>query len=50
MIDYSENTGSSALSFYNNLKKKKKKISHFKMPTLNSDVTVNSYNNFYLFQ
>jgi hypothetical protein len=29
--------------------KKKKKISHFKMPTLNSDVTVNSYNNFYLF-
>ena len=26
-----------------------KKISHFKMPTLNSDVTVNSYNNFYLF-
>jgi hypothetical protein len=29
--------------------KKKKKISHFKMPTLNNDVTVNSYNNFYLF-
>ena len=24
------------------IKKKKKKISHFKMPTLNSDVTVNS--------
>jgi hypothetical protein len=36
------------LTFYN--KEKKKKISHFKMPTLNSDVTVNSYNNFYLFQ
>jgi hypothetical protein len=34
--------------FYN--KEKKKKISHFKMPTLNSDVTVNSYNNLYLFQ
>jgi hypothetical protein len=28
----------------------KKKISHFQMPTLNSDVTVNSYNNVYLFQ
>jgi hypothetical protein len=32
------------------IKKKKKEISHFKMPTLNSDVTVNSYNNLYLFQ
>jgi hypothetical protein len=31
------------------IKKTKKKISHFKMPTLNSDVTVNSYNNSYLF-
>jgi hypothetical protein len=29
---------------------KKEKISHFKMTTLNSDVTVNSYNNLYLFQ
>jgi hypothetical protein len=28
------------LTFHN--KEKKKKISHFKMPTLNSDVTVNS--------
>jgi hypothetical protein len=38
------------LTFYKFIiKKKKKKISHFKMPTLNSDVTVNSYNNFYLF-
>jgi hypothetical protein len=33
------------LTFYNKEKRrKKKKISHFKMPTLNSDVTVNSYN------
>jgi hypothetical protein len=38
------------LTFYKFIiKKKKKKISHFKMPILNSDVTVNSYNNFYLF-
>ena len=38
------------LTFYKFIiKKKKKKISHFKMPTLNSDVTVNSYNDFYLF-
>ena len=37
------------LTFYNK-EKKKKKISHFKMPTLNSDVTINSYNNFCLFQ
>jgi hypothetical protein len=33
------------LTFYTCNKEKKKKISHFKMPTLNSDVTVNSYNN-----
>jgi hypothetical protein len=38
------------LTFYKFIiKKKKKKISHFKMPTLNNDVTVNSYNNSYLF-
>jgi hypothetical protein len=36
------------LTFYKFIiKKKKKKRSHFKMPTLNSDVTVNSYNNFF---
>jgi hypothetical protein len=34
------------LQIYNK-EKKKKKISHFKMPTLKSDVTVNSYNNIY---
>ena len=38
------------LTFYKFIiKKKKKKISHFKMQTLNSDVTVNSYNNLYMF-
>jgi ATP-binding cassette subfamily B protein RtxB len=38
------------LSSILNTPAEKKKISHFKMPPLNSDVTVNSYNICFLFQ